>query len=68
LVCGEIVTYSATVELAFIANGTTYDVAQTGPDFFILREPLTLAAGVGQLVITVDGQVRVSEIVFESIE
>jgi hypothetical protein len=61
-------TYSAIVELAFIANGTTYDVAQTGPDFFILREPLTLAAGVGQLVITVDGQVRVSEIVFESIE
>jgi hypothetical protein len=38
-------TYSATVELAFIANGTTYDVAQTGPDFFLLREPLTLATG-----------------------
>jgi hypothetical protein len=61
-------THSAIVTLRFIANGTTYDVAQTGPDFFILRGPLTLAAGVGQLVITVDGRKRVSQIVFDSIE
>jgi hypothetical protein len=61
-------TYSATVELAFIANGVTYDVAQTGPDFFLLREPLTLATGAGKLVITVDGRARVSEIHFCAIE
>jgi hypothetical protein len=62
------VNHSAIVTLRFTTNGTTYGVAQTGPDFFLLREPLTLAAGVGQLVITVDGRERVSEISFESID
>jgi hypothetical protein len=61
-------TYSATVTLRFTTNGVTYGVAQTGPDFFILREPRTLAAGAGQLVITVDGRERVSEIVFSAID
>lgn len=48
-------SHSAVI-IRFHTNGTTYEVSQCGYDDFILSEPQTLAAGIGKLVITVDGK------------
>lgn len=61
-------THSATVLIRFRTADTTYEVSQTGEDSFILREPVTLPAGVGKLFISVDGNEFVYQIGYEAID
>lgn len=55
--------YSARINLELIVNGQVIDVAQTGPDKLILREPATLPAGEATLVITIDDKRHVTPII-----
>jgi hypothetical protein len=48
--------YSSNVELRLFVGGESIDVAQTGRDSVILREPRELAAGPAELIITIDGR------------
>lgn len=48
--------YSATVRLRFESNGCEWELAATGLNEFVTREPMELEPGtVGEVVIVIDG-------------
>ena len=55
--------YSAVVTLQLLVNGHVYPLAQTAPDFVILKEPATIPAGPGTVVTIVDGNERRSDVI-----
>jgi hypothetical protein len=57
--------YSSRVDLKLYAGGQVFDVAQTGPDSFILREPFLFPSMRATLVISVDGEVEEFQIRLE---
>ena len=50
--------HSAQVQIALAVNGTTFPVAQLGPDFVILENPPALSPQNAQITLTIDGQQR----------
>jgi hypothetical protein len=57
--------YSAVVDLRLEWNGSSIDVAKTGPDRITLSEPRELPAGPAELIITVDGKKTTYPIVLQ---
>lgn len=52
------VAHSAVVRMYLVISSQRIGVAQVGPDFMILDEPMELPAGRGELVVEVDGNER----------
>jgi hypothetical protein len=50
--------YSATVRIALHINGTRFPVAKTGPDRLYFRNPQTIPATAGEVVMDIDGHLR----------
>jgi hypothetical protein len=50
--------YSANVRLTLVVDGRSFKLAQTGPDFVILREPMDLPPSEAEIVTDIDGQVE----------
>jgi len=48
-------TYSATVQMHLVIGARCLGIAQMGPEFMILEEPVDTPAGCGELVIQIDG-------------
>jgi len=47
--------YFSQVRGCLVIDGVRHDLAQVGPDFCIVREPVTALSTSGQLIIDVDG-------------
>ena len=54
--------FSATVSLALGIGERTYDLAEAGPDAATLRRPESVPAGPATVIVTIDGQRRVSQV------
>jgi hypothetical protein len=57
--------YSAEIDLRLDVNGEILDVAQTGKDSLILREPRSLS-GPAVILVTIAGQTERREVVLSS--
>ncbi|HUE17216.1 MAG TPA: hypothetical protein VMR25_23900 [Planctomycetaceae bacterium] len=47
--------HSSEVDLFLLIDGQAYGLAEIGPDFVTLREPVELPAGQAQVIMIVDG-------------
>lgn len=54
--------HSAQVQMDLHLAGQVYPVAQLGPNFLILKSPMDLPAGMGEIVVVVDDHITRSPI------
>ena len=50
--------YSADVQMYLSLNGHTFSIAQLGPDFIILDDPVDHPPGEAEITFAIDGSVR----------
>jgi hypothetical protein len=56
------IAYSADVSARLLVGASRYEVAQTGPDFIVLRQAVDIPAGEATLIIEVEGRESISTV------
>ena len=50
--------HSATVDLQLQVNGRLFSLAEVGPSFCVLAEPIEVPAGNAKVIVTIDGEIQ----------